>query len=97
MLYEPGFQNWSLPGSDGIMTLQEEFIYIAALRYALYKESCAVEVISDEIKRHIDEFSMDFLKTAISDIRDRPFIRFTDSKWKDFYQYLLNYFKTKYN
>lgn len=79
------------------MNLKEEFIYIAALRYALTRETYAVGLVADEIKKHLDQFSLNFLKVAIEDVRDRPYIKSTDKEWKDFYQFLINYFKTKYN
>lgn len=79
------------------MNLRNEFIYIAALRYALTRETYAVGLVSDEIKKHLDEFSLNFLKVAIEDVRDRPYIKSTDDEWKDFYKYLTDYFKKKYN
>lgn len=57
------------------MTQDEEFIYFAAFRYALPRETYAPEIVTKEIMKRIHEFPSSSIKQMIEEIdRDLYFI-----------------------
>lgn len=50
------------------MTQDEEFIYFAAFRYALSRETYAPEIVTKEIMKRIHEFPISSIKQMIEEI-----------------------------
>ena len=74
------------------MTHSEQFIYIAALRYSLYRMTAAPDIVVREIKKNIDKFSIYNLKLMLSEVEARENVPYDYSDiinlWKNFGNYL---------
>ena len=81
------------------MTQDEEFIYFAAFRYALNRETYAPDIVTSEIMKHIHEFPTHSIKQMIDEINRGllPSSRLTESVWTEFKYSLQQTLKEREN
>lgn len=81
------------------MTRDEEFIYFAAFRYALPRQTYAPDIVIREIMAHIHEFPTDSIKQMIEEIdRELDLIgNLTKELWIEFKYSLQQTLKEREN
>ena len=78
-----------------MLTLNENFIYTAAFRYALGRATYAPTIVTEEIKVHIDEFPKHSLKLFIKEIDQASSLGWDCDKetWINFRNFLEDYLR----